>query len=167
MAYRSLFEFKNEADVLPFRSIDDRVMGGVSSSALVANNDKTATFSGIVSLENNGGFASVRAPLPCSDLSMGTGLALRARGDGKRYKLRLTNTASFDSIVYEASFSTLSGDWKEIEFPFSSFKPRWRGRPVSDAAEFDAAKVFSLGLMIAEKQVGPFWLQLDWIRLYG
>lgn len=80
-----LIEFSDESDRSLFLPIDDRVMGGVSSSALVEDPDGGAVFKGIVSLENNGGFASVRASLGTRDLSKGKGVLLRALGDGKRY----------------------------------------------------------------------------------
>jgi NADH dehydrogenase [ubiquinone] 1 alpha subcomplex assembly factor 1 len=166
MTFYSLFEFANPAEISLFNPIDDRVMGGVSSSGLAATDDNTATFRGVVSLENNGGFASIRAPLECPDLSNGKGIALRALGDGKRYKLRLMNSSSFNSLVYESSFVTSPGHWKEFELPFSSFIAAWRGKPVENAPEFDKNQICALGLMISEKQSGEFSLCLDWIRVY-
>ncbi len=166
MSFTSLFEFKNKDEISMFHPIDDRVMGGVSRSALVASEDQTATFTGVVSLENNGGFASIRAELRQSDFSNGRRVVLRVRGDGKRYKLRLANSKSFDTVVYESSFLSSIRSWEEIELLFSSFKPMWRGKAVDDAPEFDSAEVFSLGIMIAEKQAGEFNLGLEWIRVY-
>ena len=40
--------------------VNDGVMGGLSSSEIIETEEKTLIFSGLVSLENNGGFASVR-----------------------------------------------------------------------------------------------------------
>lgn len=45
-----------------WRIVNDGVMGGLSSSRVSVNDDKII-FSGNVSLENNGGFASLRSPL--------------------------------------------------------------------------------------------------------
>lgn len=67
-------------------AIDDRVMGGVSTSQLVFHPDGHAVFTGVVSTDRGGGFASVRHPA----LSLGdagtVGYGLQVRGDGKRYK---------------------------------------------------------------------------------
>jgi hypothetical protein len=45
----------------PWRAINDGVMGGVSLGEIVAI-DNGLRFQGTLSLENNGGFASVRRP---------------------------------------------------------------------------------------------------------
>ena len=64
--------------------VNDGVMGGISSGRMRPVGDDVAAFSGHVSLENNGGFASVRTVLEPGDLSAFAGLALRVRGDGRR-----------------------------------------------------------------------------------
>ena len=50
--------------LLRWTSVNDVVMGGVSDSLMQVSEDGTGVFAGHLSLENNGGFASVRAPLP-------------------------------------------------------------------------------------------------------
>jgi len=70
-------------------SITDTVMGGVSIAELEFSPEGLLTFSGRVSLENNGGFASVRTQSAQIDLSAYKGLLLKVRGDGKRYSLNL------------------------------------------------------------------------------
>ena len=40
--------------------VNDNVMGGISNSSLSLNNENNLVFNGNVSLDNNGGFASVR-----------------------------------------------------------------------------------------------------------
>ncbi len=45
-----------------WRIVNDGVMGGLSSSKATIKDDKII-FSGNVSLENNGGFASLRSPV--------------------------------------------------------------------------------------------------------
>ena len=45
-----------------WRIVNDDVMGGLSSSKVIVKDDKI-TFSGNVSFENNGGFASLRSPV--------------------------------------------------------------------------------------------------------
>ena len=69
----SLLEFISQEEVSRFQSIDDRVMGGISQSRILKLENNTALFTGIVSTENNGGFASVRSELavPCLSQSKG------------------------------------------------------------------------------------------------
>ena len=165
-SFISIFEFNDQSEIDCFYPIDDRVMGGVSSSALISSENSTAKFSGTVSFENSGGFASVRAALNCPVLSDARGITLRIQGDGKRYRLRLFNSLGFDSVAYEAPFVSSSEGWIELELPFSSFNAVWRGKPINNARAFDKDRICALGLMISEKQVGVFRLCLDWIRTY-
>lgn len=60
--------------------VNDGVMGGISSSTLEISSDGTGVFAGHLSLENNGGFASVRTYLEGYDLSTFAGLVLRQLG---------------------------------------------------------------------------------------
>ena len=60
---RLVIDFHDPAQTLRWTPVNDRVMGGVSTSQTTATADGMA-YSGVVSLDNNGGFASLRA-LPC------------------------------------------------------------------------------------------------------
>ena len=53
-----IFNFDSQEQVRQWRTIDDVVMGGVSQSAVTAGSKGAVLFSGTVSLENFGGFAS-------------------------------------------------------------------------------------------------------------
>lgn len=160
----SIFEFKSQEEIDSFSSIDDRVMGGISSSSMSFTENGVASFHGTVSLENNGGFASVRAPLNCPDLTEASALQLRVKGDGNCYKLRLFNSATFDSIAYEQAFRPIKGIWQEVSLPFASLMPVWRGSIVANSPKFQRDQVCSLGLMISEQQSGDFELLIDWVR---
>jgi monofunctional biosynthetic peptidoglycan transglycosylase len=146
---------------LSWQAIDDVVMGGVSASSARVTEQGTVQFSGRVSLENNGGFASIRSADRRLDLSGGTGVALRVRGDGKRYKLSLRTGGGFDGVQYQAPFDTTANQWQVVPLPFEAFEPRWRGRLVPDAPALDPAAVLSIGVVIADRQAGPFSLELD------
>jgi monofunctional biosynthetic peptidoglycan transglycosylase len=148
-----------------WRNIDDVVMGGLSSSEMVIE-DGVAVFRGDVSLDNYGGFASVRSAPADHDLSAYDGLVLRVRGDGKRYKVRLRTTAAFDGPSYQATIQPSPGDWEEIRVPFGDFEPIFRGRRVPGHPSLDPGEVKTFGLLIADKQAGPFRLELAWIAGY-
>jgi hypothetical protein len=159
----TLFDFSRPADASPFQPIDDVVMGGRSSSRLAPDPAGFAVFEGLVSLEDGGGFASVRsAPRP-TDLSAYSGVALRVRGDGRRYKLNVRTDAAFDGVTWQAPFHPAPGVWTEVALPFAAFEPRFRGRPVA-AGALDPARVHTFGLLVSDGQAGPFRLELAWIR---
>jgi NADH dehydrogenase [ubiquinone] 1 alpha subcomplex assembly factor 1 len=140
-------------------SIDDVVMGGVSRSEMVTENG-VAVFRGVLSLENSGGFASVRSRPAGHDLSGFAALTLRVRGDGKRYKLRLRTTDAFDGVSWEAPLETNGRDWEDVVVPLDAFRPTFRGRLVRDHPPLDPARVRTFGLMIADRQEGPFRLEI-------
>jgi len=152
--------------------VDDVVMGGRSSSALQWY-DRIAVFTGTVSLEQGGGFASVRTAeyAPPLDLSAGTGVALRLRGDGRRYKLVL-RSGDFDTgVAYSAPFDTAAGQWLIVPLPFARFVPAFRGRTLADAPPLDPTRICALQLMISKVEFdgqpnrhflpGPFRLEID------
>lgn len=163
---QTILEFDG-GDKATWRTIDDRVMGGVSHSRLLGAPSGIAIFEGHVSLENNGGFASVRAWLQRRDLSQFDGLALRVRGDGRSYRLRLRTNQGFDGIAYQARFETTGDGWEEILVPFTAFEPTFRGRTLSDVEPLNLASVYQLGFMIADGREGEFRLEIDWVRAYA
>jgi hypothetical protein len=156
----NLFDFSDEQTAAGWFSIDDTVMGGVSSSGLEPTSDDSVVFRGNVSLENNGGFASVRSRPQVRDLRGYAGLALRVRGDGHRYKLNLKTDDRFDGILYRAVFDTRREEWQTISLRFEDFVPTFRGRTISGAGPLDLSRIVSFGLMISDKQAGPFQLEL-------
>ena len=86
-----LFDFTHEDAIGAWVSVNDVVMGGVSNGRLEATGNGTVAFTGFVSLEQGGGFASVRSRPQEHDLGGKSGLQLRVRGDGQRYKVNLKN----------------------------------------------------------------------------
>jgi hypothetical protein len=106
-----------------------------------------------------GGFASVRRRRPTSRCLARPAL-LEARGDGRRYKLNLRTDDSFDGINYQAAFTPAADGWSLLRLPIADFRPRFRGRTLDAAPPLDPARVRQVGLMIADRQPGPFTLAL-------
>ncbi len=161
----TLFNFNKDSDPAAWTPVNDGVMGGVSNSRFVRGPQGGALFTGFVSLENNGGFASVRSPALTADLTATTGVLLRILGDGKEYSLHLRTDNRFDGTTYKARFGSLMNHWTEVWLPFENFKPHFRGQVVNDAPPLDPGKIRSLSLMISDRQEGPFSLTVDTIRV--
>jgi len=153
-----LVDFADPNEVARWRATDDVVMGGQSSSAVLAGHG-VGIFTGHVSLERGGGFASVRRADHAMDLSTCDLIVLHVRGDGRRYKLNVRTSETFDGVVYQAAFATQPGVWSNVELLLEDFEPRFRGRPVEGA--FDRARVASLGVLISDQQAGPFRLEMS------
>jgi monofunctional biosynthetic peptidoglycan transglycosylase len=88
------------------------VMGGLSRSSISMTNT-LLVFRGEVSLENNGGFASVRSAQSPQNLTGFGALVLRARGDGKRYKFTVRTETGFNTPLYQCTFITKRGECEE------------------------------------------------------
>ena len=161
----TLFDFTDPGAASAWHAIDDRVMGGVSRSTLRHDPAGHAVFEGNVSLEQNGGFASVRSSPDERGLS-GAGICqIELRGDNKQFKLSLLTDDGFDSLNYQASFTPKGTDWQTLHLPLADFRASFRGREVPDAPPLDPARVRQVGLMIAARQAGPFELHIRRICL--
>jgi hypothetical protein len=143
--------------------VNDGVMGGRSSSSMRPTGEGSAVFEGNLSLENNGGFASVRVEVPEGALAEFSRLVIRLRGDGKRYQMRLRMSSAFDGIAYRASFETTADEWTTVEIPFSAFEPSFRGYRPRSAEPLDPARVRQVGFMLTDGQEGRFRLEIAWI----
>lgn len=161
-AIRLTLDFRDPAAVGEWTSVDDRVMGGLSASRIVAT-PEGLEFSGVVSLAHNGGFASIRARPREYDLAGATALLARVRGDGQTYQLTLRTDETFDGVQYQARFATPAGEWIEVVLPVTDFQPTFRGRPV-EAPALDPGRIRGFGWLIADRQAGPFRLVVESIR---
>lgn len=155
---RMLFDFRDPNTVRNWQNIDDPVMGGVSSSR-ITQGESFAVFAGRLSLENNGGFASVRGRVVPADLTSFEKLVARVRGDGKIYVCQLRTR----DAVYWLRFETRAGGWQEFALPFAEFVPTYFGVPRPNSTPLNPAAIGEYGFLIADKQEGPFSLEVAWI----
>jgi NADH dehydrogenase [ubiquinone] 1 alpha subcomplex assembly factor 1 len=158
-----LLESFSPDDHLSWRIINDGVMGGLSNSKMDILSEGVGRFSGQVSLENNGGFASTRALVGNFDLSDTEKIILRVKGDGKRYSFRIRTDQYFDGLSYAANFDTVENEWQTIEFNYSDFVPTFRGRRMR-APQLTGNDIRQIGFLISDKQQGSFEILVDWIK---
>jgi len=142
--------------------VNDSVMGGVSNSQ-VNQTAESLIFEGNVSLENNGGFASIRTELNAQGQNS-KAIVLRIKGDGKTYQLRLRTSDYLDGPAYTHSFSTTKNEWMDIHFTPDDFTLTFRGRVLEQQPAFNFSDVKQLGFLIAGKQEGNFKLEVSKIE---
>jgi len=159
-----LFDFQVGSNQPVWQVVNDDVMGGASNSHFQVISNGFAVFSGVVSLENNGGFASVRSSPSPHDLSGCGCFLVRLRTDGQRYKFTVRTEAGFDAPLYQCGFTTKRNQWEERRLVFKDFAPTFRGRTLSNVPPLNPANVVSVGLLIADKQKGPFRLEMSWVK---
>ncbi|MGL5082107.1 MAG: CIA30 family protein [Microcoleaceae cyanobacterium] len=175
-----IFDFTKPSQNLKelWGALDDVVMGGVSESSIQIISN-TTFFMGNVSTENSGGFASIRTKNfdPPLDLSAYSGIDLRVKGDGKRYKFILRSDDKWDSIAYSYSFDTLYNIPINIRVPFDQVIPLFRAKTVQGGQPFDPSRVYSIQLMLSKFEYdgalnpkfspGTFQVELESIKAYG
>lgn len=144
-------------------TVDDNVMGGISNSIVGIVEPDILGFAGTMSLENNGGFASVRSDWQTMDLTDSDGILLRVLGDGNNYRLRIRTTTTERNISYNALFATTPGQWQTVYVPYAKMVPTYFGY-VMDVGPLDKANIGSFGFMLSDDQPGEFELYVDWIR---
>jgi len=150
----------DEAARACWQIVNDGVMGGVSSARVSRSPDGAAVFEGVVSLENNGGFASARTPAPSPGAFAGRALTMRVRGDGKRYQLRVHTPDLPRGTSYRARFDTEAGRWLDVTLPAADFRATCRGRELPDAPALDPGRASAVGFLIGDGQAGPFRLEI-------
>src|SRR4051812_41578158 len=99
----TLFDFGKADAAKDWQAVNDGVMGGVSVGKFKITADKTLEFSGTLSLENNGGFASVRTKARKLGVERGDTVVTRVRGDGREYTLNLYLDKPLVAFSYRAA----------------------------------------------------------------
>ncbi|MEM7676227.1 MAG: CIA30 family protein [Myxococcota bacterium] len=163
---RTLTDFTPKTESLGWYVLNDNVMGGRSEGSFAIERGRL-WFAGRTNT-NGGGFSSIRTRPTAFDLSSYAGIRLRILGDGRRYTWRLTSTAEYRGrpVSYWATFETLKGEWTTVEIPFTRFVARFRGSLI-DAEPLTSARITAMGLMIYDKQDGPFAVRLDSVSAYA
>jgi len=147
---------------LNWQIVNDGVMGGLSYGRLELTGDSEAVFSGNLSLDNNGGFSSIRAYYP-PNLTDLNSIMIRVKGDGRKYSFRVrTNDSSWAS--YSHSFETIEDEWVEHSLPLDSFYPSYRGYNLRNMPNLSDLVIKEIGFMISDKNPGKFILEIDWVK---
>jgi len=157
-----LFNFDTTANISSWTITNDVVMGGKTASTFTLNTDGHGMFSGHVSLENNGGFASVRYQFPKIAVTPKTKIKIRLKGDGKDYKFRVKHTQE-NYYSYNMQFTT-SGVWQEVIIPLKDLYPVFRGKKLNEP-NFDHNEIAQIVFLIGNKKNEDFALLIDYIEV--
>jgi len=156
-------DFSNSAEARNWIIVNDTVMGGRSQADLAIENDMLV-FTGDLSLENNGGFASTRRIYSPLSWNSKETLEIKVLGDGRSYQFRLRTNRNADGIAYVANFTTTKGEVQLLTFNLNDFSPQFRGRLVNGAPSLNFSDIAQIGFMLADKNPGDFVLRIAHIR---
>lgn len=162
-----LFDFSRSEEVDRWQTVNDIVMGGRSQSSRVFTAPGVMVFKGQVSLEQGGGFASVRSVVRRYDLGGTEGLLITAGGDGRRYKLSVRCDPSLDAIAYQVPLDIEAGRVQTLPLPWQAFRPTHHGRLIEGYEPLDPSDIRSFGIVIGDRQEGPFRLELHRLETMG
>jgi uncharacterized surface protein with fasciclin (FAS1) repeats len=162
-AQKDVATFKSPDSTKNWNSVNDGVMGGVSKGGFKLTEQGTLLFSGELSLENNGGFASIRTDERKLDLTGTSAIVVKARGDGRTYWVDLRTSGQMGASSYRAYLPTTAGQWTETSIPFSDFKLQAFGRALP-FKPLDRSDVASIGFTLADKKEGPFSLEIESVK---
>jgi monofunctional biosynthetic peptidoglycan transglycosylase len=164
-ALRPLLDFAAPGVAETWQAVNDGVMGGVSDGRFRITPDHRLEFFGTLSLENNGGFASVRTKPTGLDLATGDTIVVRLKGDGREYMLNLYTRSRQRAFSYRARLPTTKDDWTEVRVPLDDFIPTAFGRQVQGMGPVEPGQINGLGFMLADKQPGTFQMQVEWVKV--
>ncbi len=160
-----LLDFAGPDTVQKWQAVNDGVMGGVSDGRFKITPDKTMEFSGRLSLENNGGFASVRTKPTNFNIHAGDTLVVRVKGDGREYVLNIYTKSRRMAFSYRTALPTTKDEWTEVSVPLEDFIPTSFGNRVQGMRPVEPDQINSLGFMLSDKKPGPFRLEVDWLKI--
>lgn len=157
-----LFDFSTGANIDQWRVVNDGVMGGLSQSQFSVNKEGHGLFNGKVSLENNGGFSSVRYAFETLEVSAYSQIEIRVKGDGKSYQFRVKADRS-QRYSYIANIET-SGEWETITISFDKMYPAFRGR-ILELPNYEGQELSEIAFLIGNKKQEDFALEIDYLKL--
>lgn len=141
--------------------VNDGVMGGLSSSEIIKSDENTLIFTGLVSLENNGGFASVRYN-DNYKVNKDSKLKIKLIGDSKDYQIRIKPNR-FTRYSYSKTIQTTK-DVQTIIIPLSEFSAQFRGFSI-DKENFNYNSLQEIGFLIGNKKSEKFRLEIIEIEI--
>lgn len=155
-----LYDFAAATSTVGWSVVNDTVMGGVSTGQL-AITDGVLVFTGELSLDNNGGFASVRSPLidpqQAADWADRIGPRIQAEGDGRTWTVEV-RTDAFDG-GWISTLTTTADSPTDVTLPWASFEPVTRFLDPRDAdGPLDPSRVASIAFYLVDGVEAPFRL---------
>ena len=162
MSTLTIYDFSKTSDIPNWYVVNDGVMGGISRGMLELSAEGHGVFRGTVSMENNGGFSSIRYSLPTQEITGYDYMVLRVKGDAKKYQFRVKSKRS-QYYSYVAYFET-TGKWESIRIPLKEMYPVFRGYRL-DQPNYDGTQLEEVGILIGNKKAEEFRLEIDSIQL--
>ena len=160
-----LVDFGDKHNSSGWNVVNDGVMGGRSVGKARLTDDGVMNFSGTLSLDNNGGFSSIRSGPIDVQMAIKDGFRVRLKGDGRTYIFNLYPKTRRMAFSYRAALPSVAGQWTEVFVPLKTFVPTSFGRRVQGGGVLTPDQISRIGFMLSDKKPGAFNLEIEWVKV--
>ena len=161
-SYRVDFGSNSDGDA-GWYIVNDGVMGGRSIGKGEIK-EQSILFEGVISLENNGGFASIRSQYGRLDLSNYEHLVIRYRSSGEPCKIMLESSSQFWQPYFAQRLEATDQKWRTARFNLKEFKQyRLTELTGATANQDDLKNIIRVGIMTDSKKASAFSIEIDYI----
>ncbi|OBZ80600.1 Complex I intermediate-associated protein 30, mitochondrial, partial [Choanephora cucurbitarum] len=157
----------------------DKDIGGFSEAELDVV-DGVGRFHGKISLDlptnqdiKQSGYAAIRTKprdqtlfgTPCFDTSLFRYLALRVKGDERKYFVNIQTDGVVKTDLFQHRlFLRTPGQWETVMIPFKDFILTNNGMIQEDQLEMFREKVKTVGISLMDRKEGPFEIHVEWVK---
>ena len=160
-AGRVVFSFGGVAETRRWDTVLDGVMGGLSTGR-IGQAEGAMIFEGVTSLENNGGFSSIRCGVADGAFAGADTIQLRVKGDGRTYIFGARTSSGMGGDSFWTRFATVDGEWQTVDVRIEDMERHFFGRRMRGT--ITAEQIRGLEFYVYDKKAGPFRLEVDEIR---
>ena len=162
-AQKKKIDFGENKDGGRWEIINDGVMGGLSEGETFMLDD-CVSFTGTVSLRNNGGFSSYKSPFYQRDLSGYEKIIVKYRSKGYTMAMTLEMDKRWFLPYYKRDLADTNWKWVKEEILFSEFIKYSVGRKkAGKPTKKELESILRLGFVTNEKKASDFKIEIDYI----
>ncbi len=159
----AIIDFSDPQQMRDWVVVNDGVMGGLSRGK-VELTETGALFSGRVSLENNGGFASFRSPYSRIDLSSYDSLEIRYKSTGLPCAMSFYRYSQFWRPNNKLPLE-LSDDWTTVRVSLLDLAEYRMGSKTGNTISRDQLNdIIRIGFITDSKKEGNFEFEVDYVK---
>lgn len=163
VAQELLIDFGKNTGGQNWSVTNDGVMGGLSQGQAYLT-DSSVVFQGEVSLENNGGFSSLRSPYQRLNLSDYEEVEIKTRSSGLPFSITFSKSQRFWIPNYKHFLSLNNEKWVIDTFKLSKLAEFRMGDSTNRVInEKDIASLIGINFFNEGKKEGRFLLEVDYI----
>jgi hypothetical protein len=142
--------------------LSDNVMGGMSEASTEYSNT-SVTLKGGVSLQNRGGFVSLKSVWGKMNLGAFKTVKITFRSTTQVYAFTLENSCRWYEPAYKQVFSAAKANvWETVYLQLDDFTEERIGTPTGNKAGSAVLEnIIRIGIATNEKREGPFQLEIE------